>query len=285
MFNTSGARGGAAELVHRRVQAGVHEGLRHVPAAGEVLPGRPVVRRRGDRPRLVPHQALRLGGPLRDDRRRQAQPHLGPAHRRRLPLRGRRDRRAVYVGGHQRYLDNPLGSDANGPGPGAVARVGIGALSPTTGKALPGTPPSSATSASEPSPGPRKVCSSAGTPTSWARSTTAVSACSRCYETGKAATRAFRLAPPLCSPHFRLSPGNDLGPVSSFARCMRMSKPGRKSLPPGGESHAKRTSIYSRAPSSCSQSTKLVATAAPQSSISTRRASWAPEARGTWSSA
>jgi hypothetical protein len=43
---------------------------------------------------------------------------------------------AVYVGGHQRYLDNPTGSDAAGPGPGAVARVGIGAINPQTGKAL-----------------------------------------------------------------------------------------------------------------------------------------------------
>jgi hypothetical protein len=47
---------------------------------------------------------------------------------------------AVYVGGHQRYLDNPLGSDAKGPGPGAVSRVGIGAVSPTTGRALPWNP-------------------------------------------------------------------------------------------------------------------------------------------------
>jgi hypothetical protein len=43
---------------------------------------------------------------------------------------------AVYVGGHQRYLDNPYGSDAKGAGPGAVSRVGIGAISPSTGKAL-----------------------------------------------------------------------------------------------------------------------------------------------------
>jgi hypothetical protein len=43
---------------------------------------------------------------------------------------------AVYVGGHQRFLNNPYGSDAKGPGPGAVSRVGIGAVSPTTGKAL-----------------------------------------------------------------------------------------------------------------------------------------------------
>ncbi|OJF14575.1 delta-60 repeat domain-containing protein [Couchioplanes caeruleus] len=47
---------------------------------------------------------------------------------------------AVYVGGHQRYLDNPYGSDAKGPGPGAVSRVGIGAISPTTGRALPWNP-------------------------------------------------------------------------------------------------------------------------------------------------
>jgi hypothetical protein len=43
---------------------------------------------------------------------------------------------AVYVGGHQRYLDNPYGSDTKGPGPGAVSRVGIGAVSPTSGRAL-----------------------------------------------------------------------------------------------------------------------------------------------------
>jgi hypothetical protein len=43
---------------------------------------------------------------------------------------------AVYLGGHQRYLDNPFGSDDKGPGPGAVARVGIGAVSPATGRAL-----------------------------------------------------------------------------------------------------------------------------------------------------
>jgi len=47
---------------------------------------------------------------------------------------------AVYVGGHQRYLDNPYGSDTKGAGPGAVSRVGIGAISPVTGKALPWNP-------------------------------------------------------------------------------------------------------------------------------------------------
>jgi hypothetical protein len=43
---------------------------------------------------------------------------------------------AVYLGGHQRYFDNPYGTDAHGPGKGAVPREGIGAVSPTTGRAL-----------------------------------------------------------------------------------------------------------------------------------------------------
>ncbi|MEW9554810.1 hypothetical protein [Nonomuraea sp. NPDC050783] len=41
---------------------------------------------------------------------------------------------AVYVGGHLRWLDNPRGRDTAGPG--AVARPGIGAIHPVTGKAL-----------------------------------------------------------------------------------------------------------------------------------------------------
>jgi hypothetical protein len=41
---------------------------------------------------------------------------------------------AVYVGGHQRWLDNPYGN--NSAGPGAVSRQGVGAIDPVTGKAL-----------------------------------------------------------------------------------------------------------------------------------------------------
>ncbi|WP_233507069.1 hypothetical protein [Spongiactinospora gelatinilytica] len=41
---------------------------------------------------------------------------------------------AIYVGGHQRWLDNPRGH--NDAGPGAVARPGIGAIHPVSGKAL-----------------------------------------------------------------------------------------------------------------------------------------------------
>lgn len=42
--------------------------------------------------------------------------------------------RAVFVSGHFRWLDNPSGRDFKGPG--AVDRLGIGAIDPLTGKAL-----------------------------------------------------------------------------------------------------------------------------------------------------
>lgn len=45
---------------------------------------------------------------------------------------------AVYVQGHQRWLDNPYGRDSAGPG--AVSRPGIGAIHPTLGTALPWNP-------------------------------------------------------------------------------------------------------------------------------------------------
>ncbi|NKZ01047.1 hypothetical protein [Nocardiopsis alborubida] len=45
---------------------------------------------------------------------------------------------AVYVGGHQRWMDNEKG--ALNPGPGSVAREGIGAVDPGTGRALPWNP-------------------------------------------------------------------------------------------------------------------------------------------------
>ncbi|HKT01234.1 MAG TPA: delta-60 repeat domain-containing protein [Rugosimonospora sp.] len=41
---------------------------------------------------------------------------------------------AVYVGGHEQWLDNPYGDKYAGPG--AVYRPGIGAINPVTGKAL-----------------------------------------------------------------------------------------------------------------------------------------------------
>lgn len=41
---------------------------------------------------------------------------------------------AVYVGGHEQWLDNPYGDKSAGPG--AVSRPGIGAINPKTGKAL-----------------------------------------------------------------------------------------------------------------------------------------------------
>ena len=51
---------------------------------------------------------------------------------------------AVYLGGHQLYMDNPYGHKTKNPGeaavflpgPGAVTRPGIGAVDPATGRTL-----------------------------------------------------------------------------------------------------------------------------------------------------
>jgi hypothetical protein len=48
------------------------------------------------------------------------------------------DDAAVYVGGHQRWMDNPYGDESLGPG--AVVRQGLAAIDPETGLATPWNP-------------------------------------------------------------------------------------------------------------------------------------------------
>jgi hypothetical protein len=48
------------------------------------------------------------------------------------------DNAAVYVGGQQRWMDNPYGEES--PGPGAVSRLGLAAIDPDSGLATPWNP-------------------------------------------------------------------------------------------------------------------------------------------------
>jgi hypothetical protein len=86
---------------------------------------------------------------------------------------------AVYVGGHQRWMDNPQGHETAGPG--AVERPGIAAINPITGKATPWNakriPRAWAPAPCSPR---RRACWSARTPSASATSTTPGSPCCPC---------------------------------------------------------------------------------------------------------
>ena len=113
-------------------------------------------------------------------RHRPAQPDLGAAHRRRLALRGGGHRRGRLRRRPPALPGQPVRHRRQRPraGRGGPGRHRRGEPEPPA-RRWPGTRPGPAASACAPSWSPATACSSAPTPTSWARSTTAASACSR----------------------------------------------------------------------------------------------------------